>query len=221
MTATKCYVPRVSSSCFFPLWRVQVGLTQALFKVLHLCWVLENVRFCVHPLRVEFCFSQPSKFPESKTCSLSKPNVLEAHLPGAGPWGWGKLMQGSDSFLGENLCNYNHPSICGSSPNGMSPDYNNFLPSYPTRCFPSLYLYLQKVFCYLLVFFISSCAVHGCNFSVPEGKGERNVFRLCHPNHQDFIGWLFPGKKRNFFFLLGSAIIAGCESFLFWSPDSN
>ena len=34
----------------------QVGLTQFSFKLLLLPWVLEHVRFCVHPLRVGSLF---------------------------------------------------------------------------------------------------------------------------------------------------------------------
>ena len=46
--------------CLLPLREVlqdlQVGLTQAPFKLLLLPWIPEHVRFCVGPLRVESLF---------------------------------------------------------------------------------------------------------------------------------------------------------------------
>ena len=49
--------PRVTSICPLPLWETiqdqQVRLTQSPFKLLLFPWVLEHVRFCVCPLRVE------------------------------------------------------------------------------------------------------------------------------------------------------------------------
>ena len=60
MAATGVYVPRVSPSCLLPLQETfqdqQVGLAQAPFKLLHLPWVLEQVGFYVHPLRLEPLF---------------------------------------------------------------------------------------------------------------------------------------------------------------------
>ena len=57
LASTSVCVPRVTSSCLLPLWETlqdqQVGLTQAPFKLLLQPWVLECVRFCVHPLRME------------------------------------------------------------------------------------------------------------------------------------------------------------------------
>ena len=59
-SAAIIYVPRVSSRCLLPLGEAlqdqQVGLTQAPFKSLLLPGVLECVRFCVCPLRVESLF---------------------------------------------------------------------------------------------------------------------------------------------------------------------
>ena len=53
-------ISRVSSSGLLPLWKAlqdqQVCLTQTPFKLLLLPWVSEHVRFCVHPLRVEYLF---------------------------------------------------------------------------------------------------------------------------------------------------------------------
>lgn len=52
----RVYISRVISTCLLPFWEVlqdqQVGLTQALFKLLLLPWFPECVRFGVHPLKV-------------------------------------------------------------------------------------------------------------------------------------------------------------------------
>ena len=57
MAAAHVFVLKVSCSCLLPLPETlqdqQVGLIQDLFKLLLLPWVLECVRFCVGPLRVE------------------------------------------------------------------------------------------------------------------------------------------------------------------------
>ena len=54
------YVPRVSSRCLLPLQEVlqdqQVRLIQVPFKLLLLPQVPEQVRFCMHRLRVESLF---------------------------------------------------------------------------------------------------------------------------------------------------------------------
>ena len=70
MAAASVYVPRVSSSCLLALWEAfqdqQVGLIQAPFKLLLLPWVLEHVRFCVHPLRVESLLFPTALWPSGK-----------------------------------------------------------------------------------------------------------------------------------------------------------
>ena len=57
MAAASVCVPRVSPNCLLLLQETlqdqQVGLTQVSFKLLLLPWVLEHVKLCVHPLRVE------------------------------------------------------------------------------------------------------------------------------------------------------------------------
>ena len=57
----QCLCPRVISSCLpVSLWETlqdqQVGLTQVPFNLLLLPWVLEQVRFCMCPFRVESLF---------------------------------------------------------------------------------------------------------------------------------------------------------------------
>ena len=77
MAASSFYIPIVSSSCLLPLQETlqdqQVDLTQAPFKLLLFPWVLECVWFCVHPLRVESRFPQPSGTHKSKSRWPSKP----------------------------------------------------------------------------------------------------------------------------------------------------
>ena len=86
MVATTVYVPRVSSHCLLSLWKSlqdqQVGLTQDPFKLLLLPWVLEHVRFCVCPLRIESLFSS-GLWDSWKPHWPSKPNVPSTRL------GWG------------------------------------------------------------------------------------------------------------------------------------
>ena len=78
----------------------QVGLTQAPFKLLSQFWVLECVRFCVYPLIVTFYFLQHSASLENKHHWPSKPNILGAHLPSAGPLGWaGQCRAQTPCFL--------------------------------------------------------------------------------------------------------------------------
>ena len=77
MPTTCVYVPRVSSHCLLPLWEIlqnqKVGLTR-LFKFL--LWVSTTARFCVHSLRVESLFPQPSGSPESKPHWPSIPSMM-------------------------------------------------------------------------------------------------------------------------------------------------
>ena len=59
MAAASPLVSKVSSSCLLPLWeeRSEGGLAQGSFKLLPLSGVLDYVKFCVSPLRVESLFS--------------------------------------------------------------------------------------------------------------------------------------------------------------------
>ena len=60
MAAACVHVSRVNCSYLLPLLETlqnqQVCLTQAPLKLLLLPWVLEHVRFCVHPLTVKSLF---------------------------------------------------------------------------------------------------------------------------------------------------------------------
>ena len=85
--------PEWSFSHFLPLQETlqdqQVGLTQAPFRLLLLPWVLENVRFCVCPLRIESVFPTALWSPKSKTHWPSRLNILGAPLPNTGLLGSG------------------------------------------------------------------------------------------------------------------------------------
>ena len=81
----------MSPSCFLPLQEAlqvqQVGLTQAPFTLLLLPrgW---SVRDFVCVLQEwSLYFPQPTGFPQIKPHWTSMPDVLWAHLPGAGPLG--------------------------------------------------------------------------------------------------------------------------------------
>ena len=53
----QCLCPQSKLQLLLPFWKnlqdQQVGLTRALIKLLLLSWVLDHVRFCVCPIRVE------------------------------------------------------------------------------------------------------------------------------------------------------------------------
>ena len=93
----------------------QVGLTQSPFKLRPLHWDSELVRGCTCPLRLE------SLFPTVLWLShMQAPLAFKARCSGVlssqckAP-GLGIPMRGSEPLLlGENLCNCDYPSMCGS-----------------------------------------------------------------------------------------------------------
>ena len=110
-------VSSVSSSCLLPLWEAlqdqQVGLIQALFKLLFLPWVLEHVRFCVHFLRVESISHSPLALLKLSPAGLPSQTFWGLIFPVQDPW----AVESDVGFryhllLGENLCNCKS-SICG------------------------------------------------------------------------------------------------------------
>ena len=143
----KWLLPASMSSGGVPL---ASSLPERLFKVSKWVWprlllnyyLLECVRFCMCPLRVE------SLFPIALWLSHTQaPLALRArHYRNLSSWcrahGLGSLMWGSDPLLlGENLWNYDCPSICGSPTQG----YGSWLycvSAPPTHLIvvPSLYL---------------------------------------------------------------------------------
>lgn len=87
----------------------QAGLTPNPSKLLPLCWDLECVRFCMHPVEAEFLF------PVSPMCKphwpSTQPDDPGSCLPHKKNPRLGSLMWTLDHLLlEENLCN--HPPVC-------------------------------------------------------------------------------------------------------------
>ena len=117
MAAASVCVPTVSPSCLLPLWEApqdqQVGLTQSPFKLLLPSGVLECEILCA-PLRAE------SLFPTVVWLSYKQALLaFKAKHSGGSSFRCrthrlGSPMWGSDrSILGQNLCNYDYPPVCG------------------------------------------------------------------------------------------------------------
>ena len=72
------------------------------------------MKFCVHPLRVEFLFPTdlwPKVRPVASKAKVSR-DSSQCKTPRLGT-----LTLDLDLFLlGENLCNCNYPPVCGSPP---------------------------------------------------------------------------------------------------------
>ena len=90
----------------------QVGLTQAFFRLLPLCWLLEHVRFCLCPLGAMFSCN-PSAL------QYTSPTVLKPRFCGSS-WLWGRISRlesptwGLDPLLlGKSICSFDYPSISG------------------------------------------------------------------------------------------------------------
>ena len=114
LASTNVYVPRVSGSCLLPLWEVlqdqQVGLTQALSKVLLLPWIPEHVRVCVLLVKGKSLF--PSALWDSHW--PSKPNTLRLIFSGKDPQGEEPDVEFRHLLLRENLCSYYYLAVCQS-----------------------------------------------------------------------------------------------------------
>ena len=73
LAATSVCVPRVSSSCLLCLQEaLQVGPTQALFRLLLLPWISNQVAFCVGFLRVKSLCWESYQQPQICRCYYSK-----------------------------------------------------------------------------------------------------------------------------------------------------
>lgn len=90
----------------------QVGLTQAFFRLLPLCWLLEHVRFCLCLLGAMFSCN-PSAL------QYTSPTVLKPRFCGSS-WLWGRISRlesptwGLDPLLlGKSVCSFDYPSISG------------------------------------------------------------------------------------------------------------
>ena len=155
------------------------------FKVLPLFWDSEHVRFCTHPVRVEFLiYSLPTL-----------PNFSPAGLQSQTFWGLIFLVQ--DPWAGkpnvelrllapwEDLCDYDSLLVCES----MTRECGFWLYclfALPTCLivFPSLYPQLWEIFFASFHFvLIDICSLSRCNFGVPMRGNEFRVLRFCHLDH--------------------------------------
>ena len=101
---------------------------------------LECVRFCVCSVRKKSLFPTAlwffwkSHWPATTFSVGSFSQCITSGL--------GRPMQGSEtSLLGENVCNYNYPLICGSSTRGMGIDCTGSPPFLPTLLWFLLYIF--------------------------------------------------------------------------------
>lgn len=89
----QCLCPQVSSRYLLSVQEAledqQLSLTQAPFRLLPLPWVLEHVRFCVHPLGVKSVSHILLGLSEVSPTGLQGKSVLQSFLPSQGPLGWG------------------------------------------------------------------------------------------------------------------------------------
>ena len=109
----------------------QVGLTKAPFKLLFMSWTSEHMRFFGVPFKSGVSVSYSPWVSQKYALLPSKPNVLWAHLPSAGPPG-GPIWGSDPSPLGENLCHGNNPPICGLPTQGCGSHLYHLHPSYPS-----------------------------------------------------------------------------------------
>lgn len=108
-------IHRKIPSCILPLQKgfqdEQVGLTQALFKLLLLYLDLESFEILHSPFQSQVCFPQPSGSSQNKPLWFQKPDVLKGHLPSAGSWA---AESQTPQSLGRTSAVVLIPSICGS-----------------------------------------------------------------------------------------------------------
>lgn len=118
MAANSMCISRASASCLLPLWKAlqdqQVCLTHNPFRLLPLHWVLKQVRFYKHPLRVESLFPR-----DPQLSSVQALLALSARHYGGLSSQYKILFQGNPlwgldpSLLWEDLSSCDHPPICG------------------------------------------------------------------------------------------------------------
>ena len=93
ISTASVYIPRVSLSHPLPLQETlqdqQVGLAQGPIKLLLLPWVPMCKRFCVCPLKVKSVSPSPVGLQKLSPTALQSQMLWGAHLPHAGPLGWG------------------------------------------------------------------------------------------------------------------------------------
>ena len=84
--------PQGDLLCLLSLWETlqdqQLGLRQAAFRWPLLAWVLEHVRFCEHPLRVELLCPTAFCVSWKQVLLTFKVKYFRSLFPGAGALGW-------------------------------------------------------------------------------------------------------------------------------------
>ena len=92
----QCLCPQGESSCLLPLWEAlqdqQLPLTPDPFKLLLQPWVLEHVRFCMPPLRVESASHGPLVLPKLSPASLQSQMFWETIFLVQDSWAWEPYM---------------------------------------------------------------------------------------------------------------------------------
>lgn len=178
MAAVITSIHRKIPSCTLPLQEgfqdEQVGLTQALFKLLLLYLDLDSFEILHSPCQSQVCFLQPSGSSQNKPLWFSKPDVLEAHLPSAGSLG---CRVSDPSILGEDFCSCAYSFHLWVTFPNVCPDYIAFLAPCPFCCgFPFMSLVVENIFYYSSVMIIDGFSVTTCNSGVPVVGGEFKVF---------------------------------------------
>lgn len=120
MADTSISVPRGESqmppaSFYKTLQDQQVGLTQAPFKLLPLRWDLEQMSFCICPLRMETRFPTASSSPKHNPTSFQSQKLFECSSSQCRATRLGSPMWDLDpSLLREDLHGWDFPLAYGS-----------------------------------------------------------------------------------------------------------
>lgn len=186
MAPASIYGPRVSPRCLQPLWEAlrdqQVGLTQASFKWMLLCWVQSLWNFVCPPHEWSFYFLSP----------LGQLKVRPAGLQSQTFWGFIFLLQ--DHQAGESsvglrkltswgsLCNCNFSCLCALLMSGCGTS-----PLLLISLWFLLYIFIcWRSFLVASGFFSSMkpeknlSSVYCYSLGMPMRGDELRIFLLCH-----------------------------------------
>lgn len=127
---------------------------------------------------------------ENKPQSASKPNILDAHLPSAGPLDWGSQCGAQiPSSLARTSAVVIRLLFLGRPLGGIGLDYTASVLLLPGSLLFLLYIFSCRSFLLVSWSLISSCFVNSCNFGVPVG-GSELVFLLWYLGHPDLCSFL-------------------------------
>ena len=161
----------------------QLALTQAHFKLLPLCWVLECVRYHVCPVREESLFL--TNFWLSHTQALK---AFKVRCSGCSSSQWNIFRLGSyygartPPFLGRISAIVIVFLFVACLPRGNRSWGNLSLAFLPMSWWFLLYIFnSRRPFLLVLGLLVDSCSVNSCNFGVLMERGELRVFLCCHP----------------------------------------